>query len=115
MQHNYWIKDTNRQEIITKTKILNEANFNLYASYFNLMDAKGLVLELQEISQFEVGKIYKKSDFYYLVLNLKNRHELYIMPNEKLVDLTHYIVDDLINCKSEHQLLNKIFQKMEII
>jgi hypothetical protein len=38
MQQNYWIKDETRQEIITKTHIPSKANFNLFATYFNLMD-----------------------------------------------------------------------------
>lgn len=47
MESNYWIKDQTRQEIITKTLIPNKGNFELFASYFNLMDAKGLSFQFK--------------------------------------------------------------------
>ena len=45
---NYWIQDETRQEIITKTLIPNKGNFELFASYFNLMDAKALSFQFKE-------------------------------------------------------------------
>ena len=58
---NYWTKDQTRQEIITKTLISNEGNFELFASYFNLMDAKGLSFHFKENSELKDVKVETKS------------------------------------------------------
>lgn len=63
MKGNYWIKDHTRLEIITKTQIPNKVNFNLFANYYNLMDAKGLSFRISPDSDIEVEKLYRKNGF----------------------------------------------------
>jgi hypothetical protein len=67
---NFWIKDQTRQEIITKTQIPNSGNFNIYANYYNLMDAKGLGLKLSSDLDIDVEKLFRKNGFEYIVLDL---------------------------------------------
>ena len=68
MELNYWIKDETRQEIITKTLIPNEGNFELFANYFNLMDAKGLSFQFKENSELQAEKLFIKKNYQILAI-----------------------------------------------
>jgi hypothetical protein len=65
MQKSFWEKDPARQEIITKKLIPNKRNFDFFATYYNLMDCKGLSFQFQENIEFKSEKLFIKK-------NLKN-------------------------------------------
>lgn len=112
MIENYWTKDETRNEVITKTKIPNKGNFNLFATYFNLMDKKGLSFYLSENSEFEMDKLFVKNGFHYLALQLGDLKEFLVLPNENLEVLTENIVSKIDNCNAENDVLNLIIEEM---
>lgn len=112
MQSNYWIKDQTRQEIITKTQITNNGNFNIFANYYNLMDAKGLGLQLSSDAAIEVEKLFSKNGFQYIVLEHNNQKELYILPNENIVEYTNRIASKVDVCKTEKEVLDLLVEEM---
>jgi hypothetical protein len=109
---NYWIKDQTRQEIITKTLIPNKSNFGIFASYFNMMDAKGLGLQLSSDIDIEVEKLFRKNGFEYLVLEHNNQKELFILPNENIVEYTNRIASKVDVCKSEKEVIKLLVDEM---
>ena len=109
---NYWIKDQTRQEIITKTLISNKGNFELFASYFNLMDAKGLSFQFRENSQLQSEKLFRKNGFEYFVLQHENFKELMILPNENLDVLTEKIVSRINFCNQESDVIDLVLEGM---
>ncbi len=112
MQQNYWIKDQTHQEIITKTHIPNSGNFNIYANYYNLIDVKGLGIQLSYNNAIEVEKLFRKSGFEYIVIENNNQKELFILPNENIVEYTHRIVTKVDVCKSEEEVLQLLVDEM---
>lgn len=109
---NYWIKDQTRREVITKTQIPNKGNFNLFATYYNLIDVKGLGLQLSCNAGIEVEKLYRKGGFEYLVLDHNNQKELFILPNENLAEYTDRIVSKIENCNDETEVLTLLIAEM---
>lgn len=109
---NYWLKDQTRQEIITKTKIPNKGNFNVYANYYNLIDVKGIGLQLSSTSDLEIEKLYSKNGFVYLVLELNNQKELYILPNERIEEYAVRIASKIEFCKTDVEVLNLLIDEM---
>ena len=61
MEAKYWIKDTTRKEVITKTLIPTKENVNLFANYYNLIDKKGLSFLLNLDTDIQVEKLNFKS------------------------------------------------------
>ena len=112
MELNYWIKDETRQEIITKTLIPNEGNFELFANYFNLMDAKGLSFQFKENSELQAEKLFIKNGFEYFVLQHENYNELLILPNENIEILTEKIVSKINDCNRESDVVNLVLDEM---
>jgi len=113
MPHNYREKDPTRQEIITKTPIPNKGNFNIYANYYNLLDVKGLGLQISSNSDLEVEKLYRKNGFEYLVLEHQNQKELYILPNDKIDEYTNRIVLKIGGCETEKDVCNVLIGEMK--
>jgi|SRR5690606_22562388 len=109
---NYWIKDETRREIITKTLIPNKGDFELFASYFNLMDAKGLSFQFRENSQLPTERLLIKNGFEYLVLLHDNFNELLILPNENLEMLTGKIVSKINGCEKESDVIDLVLNQM---
>jgi hypothetical protein len=109
---NYWIKDTTREEIITKTQIPNKGNFSLYANYYNLMDKKGLGLLLSLDSDMPIENFFRKNGFEYVVLEHNNQKELFILPNEQIVEYTNRVVSKIDICKNEKDVLNLLIEEM---
>jgi len=109
---NFWKKDQTRQEIITKTPIPNNGNFNLFANYYNLIDVKGIGLQLSNNSELEVEKLYQKNGFQYIVLVQKNQKELFVLPNNKMEDFAQRISLKIDFCKNEKELLQLVFNEM---
>ncbi len=109
---NYWIKDQTRQEIITKTQIPNKENFNLFANYYNLMDKKGLGFQLSKGSDLPNEKLFKKNDFEYIVFDLSGQKELFILPNENIVEYTNRIASKVDVCKTEKEVLDLLLEEM---
>lgn len=109
---NYWIKNQTRQEIITKTLIPNKGNFELFASYFNLMDAKALSFQFKENSELQTEKLFRENGFEYIVLRHENFNELLILPNENLEVLTEKIVSKLNSCNQESEVMYLILDEM---
>lgn len=109
---NYWIKDTTRTEVITKTQIPNRNNFKLLACYFNLMDKKGLAFQLSKNSEIEKEKLFVKNGFEYFVFEHDNLKELMVLPNENLIEYTNRVVSKIENCKVENDVLNLIIEEM---
>jgi hypothetical protein len=112
MQNNYWIKDQTRQEIITKTQISNNGNFNIFANYYNLMDAKGLGLQLSSDLDIDVEKLFRKNGFQYIVLEHNNQKELFILPNDSIVEYTNRVVSKIDICKTEKEVLDLLVEEM---
>jgi len=112
MQNNYWIKDQTRQEIITKTQITNNGNFNIFANYYNLMDAKGLGLQLSSDLDIDVEKLFRKNGFQYIVLEHNNQKELFILPNDSIVEYTNRVVSKIDICKTEKEVLDLLVEEM---
>ena len=112
MELNYWIKDETRQEIITKTLIPNKGNFELFTSYFNLMDAKGLSFQFKENSELQAEKLFIKNGFEYFVLQHENFNELLILPNKNLESLTKKIVSKINNCNKESDVVDLVISQM---
>lgn len=112
MKSNYWIKDQTRQEIITKTLIPNRGNFELFASYFNLMDAKGLAFQFTENSELQAEKLFIKNGFEYFILQHENFNELLILPNKNLETLTEKIVSKINDCNIESDVLDLVLSQM---
>jgi len=112
MQISYWIKEPTRSNVITKTQIPNKASFNLFVTYFNLMDKKGLSFHLSKNSEFEMDKLFAKNGFHYLALQLGGLKEFLVLPNENLEVLTKNIVSKIDNCKTENDVLNLIIEEM---
>lgn len=112
MTSNYWIKDQTRQEIITKIQIPNNGNFNLFANYYNLIDAKGLGFHINFNTELEVEKLYEKNGFKYLVLEHNNQKELFIFPNERIEEYAERIVSKVVFCKKENDVLQLLIDEM---
>jgi len=109
---NYWIKDTTRQEIITKTQIPNKGNFGIYANYYNLIDKKGLGLQLSCKTTLDVEKLYRKNGFEYFVLEHNNQKELFILPNERIEEYANRIASKVNICKSEEEVIQMLVDEM---
>ncbi|WHF52507.1 hypothetical protein QGN23_04310 [Chryseobacterium gotjawalense] len=109
---NYWIKNETRQEIITKTLIPNKGNFELFASYFNLMDAKGLSFQFKENTELQAEKLFIKNGFEYFVLQHENFNELLILPNKNLEILTEKIVSQINFCNQESDVVHLVLDEM---
>lgn len=109
---NYWTKDETRQEIITKTLIPNKGNFEFFSTYFNLMDAKGLGFQLSSYIDIEVEKLFRKNGFEYFVLEHNNQKELFILPNDKIVEYTNRIASKVDICKSEKEVIKLLVDEM---
>jgi hypothetical protein len=109
---NFWIKDQTRQEIITKTQIPNNGNFNIYANYYNLMDAKGLGLQLSSDLDIDVEKLFRKNGFEYIVLDLSGQKEVFILPNENIVEYTNRLVSKIDICTTEKEVFDLLVEEM---
>ncbi|NCO64765.1 MAG: hypothetical protein GW839_14540 [Flavobacteriales bacterium] len=112
MASNYWTKDQTRQEIITKTQIPNNGNFNIFANYYNLMDAKGLGLQLSSDLDIDVEKLFRKNGFQYIVLEHNNQKELFILPNENIEEYANQIASKIDICKTEKEVLDLLVEEM---
>lgn len=112
MIENYWIKDPTRREIIAKTQIPSKANFNLFATYFNLMDKKGLALTLSDNPTIEKDKLFTKNRFQYIILSFNDMNEFMVVPNENIEILTEKVVSKINYCKTENDILNLIIAEM---
>lgn len=110
--NNYWIKDQTRKEVITKTQIPNSGNFDFFTTYYNLMDKQGLSFPLNFENDLAVDKVYRKNHFEYFVLKHNNWKELYILPNENIVEYTNKIASKIDNCKTENEVFNLIIAEM---
>lgn len=111
---NYWKKDHTRKEIITKNLIPNKENLNLYANYYNLMDKKGLGFLLSKDSDLPNEKLFRKNGFEYLVLEHNNQKELFILPNESIIEYTSRVVSKIEVCKTEKEVLDLLVEEMQI-
>jgi len=110
--NNYWTKDPTRKEVITKTKIPNAGNFDLFATYYNLMDKRGLSFPLNFENDLAINKVYTKNHFEYFVLQCDDWKELYILPNLNITELTERVASKLDNCKTENEVLNFLISEM---
>jgi len=112
MQQDYWIKDQTRKETITKTLIPNLRNFELFATYYNLIDKKGLSFPLSFDNELIVNKIYQKNLYNYFVLEHNGLKELYILPNENITELTEKIVSKIDDCCCENEVVDLLITEM---
>ena len=112
MQDNYWIKDETRKEIVTKTKIPNKKNFSLFATYFNLMDKKGLSFSLDAKPEFRMDTVFRKNGFEYIVLTYNDLKEFLVLPNENLNEYTDNVVSKIEHCQNETDVLNLMIAEM---
>jgi len=112
MQMDYWIKYDTRQEIITTTQIPNKLNLGIYANYYNLMDVKGIGFQISSNTNFETEKLYRNNGFEYIILEHKNQKELYILPNENIVEYTNKVASKIDTCETENDVLNLLIEEM---
>ncbi len=112
MIENYWIKDPTRSEVITKTQIPNKGNFDFFATYFNLMDKKGLSLKINDNPKIEKDKLFTKNGFEYIFLALDGMNEFIVLPSNNLQGLAQKVILEIDNCNSEIDVLNLIIEKM---
>lgn len=112
MESNYWIKDETRQEIITKTLIPSKGNFEIFANYFNLMDAKGLSSQFKENLELQPEKLFIINGFEYFVLKHDNFNELLVLPNRNLEILTEKIVSKINSCNQECDVVDLVVVEM---
>lgn len=112
MELNYWIKDETRQEIITKTLIPNKGNFELFANYFNLMDAKGLSFQFKENSELQAEKLFIINGFEYFVLQHEKFNELLILPNKNIEILAENIVSKINYCNQESDVFKLVLSQI---
>jgi hypothetical protein len=110
---NYWEKDNTRREIITKKRISSIANFNLFATYYNLMDKKGVSMLLRQDSNIEEGKLFVKNGFHFLILIDGDIKEFLILPNDKIYDFTSRIAMLINNCHSENEVIDLLIDEMK--
>lgn len=110
--NNYWIKDQTRKEAITKTQIPNAGNFDLFANYYNLMDKKGMSFSLGFENDLDIEKLYRKNVFEYIVLEHNELKELYILPNENIVEYANMIASKINSCNSKNAVLNLLIDEM---
>lgn len=109
---NYWTRDKSRKEIITKNLIPNAGDFDLYATYYNLMDKKGLSFPLNFENDLVVEKLYRKNIFEYIVLEHNGQQELYILPNEILVEFSDRVASKIDDCNAETEVLDLLIAEM---
>lgn len=100
------------KKIITKTQIPNNSEFDLYANYYNLMDAKGLGFKICFDSEIKVEKLYRKNGFEYLILEDNNKKEFFILPNERIEEYADTIVSKIEFCKTDEEVLNLLIDEM---
>lgn len=112
MEYNYWLKDETRQEIITKTLIPNKGNFELFATYFNLMDCKGLSFQFKENTELKAEKLFRKNGFEYCILQHDNFRELLILPNENLKILTDNVLLKINDCNNVSDVIDLVISQM---
>ena len=112
MTQNYWVKDATRSEIITKTRIPNKNNFEIFGCYFNMMDKKGLSVHLNPSTKIETEKLFTKNNFQYFVLEHNNVKELLILPNENLVGYTQNLISKIDQYHRDINLLDFIIEEM---
>ncbi|MFN8266680.1 MAG: hypothetical protein U0T31_01610 [Chitinophagales bacterium] len=110
--NNYWIKDETRKETITKTQIPNAGNFDVFATYYNLMDKQGLSFSLNFENDLVANNVYRKNNLEYFVLQYNDWKELYILPNENIVEYTNKVVSKINNCKTENEVLSLLIAEM---
>ena len=109
---NYWIKDLTRQKIITKNLIPNNGNFEFYATYFNLIDCKGLSFHFREKLKFNSGKLYNKNGYEYCLLQHENFFEFMVLPNENLKILIQKILLKINYCDNEDDVIDLVISQM---
>ena len=109
---NYWTKDQTRQEIITKTRIPNQAGFELFGTYYNFMDKKGLSFHSFEILDVAPEKLHRKNGFEYLVFQHEGFSEFIVLPNENLELLTERIVSKINTSENEMDAISLVIDAM---
>ena len=109
---NYWIKNDGYKEVITKTQIPNKHKFNLLACCFNLLDKRGLALQLNTNSEIETDQLFRKNGFEYVVFENNKGKELMVLPNESITDLAERVASKLGNCKTENDVLKLLITAM---
>jgi hypothetical protein len=112
MENNYWTKDPAQKDVLTKTQILNAGNFDFFAIYYNLMNKRGLSFPLNFENDLAIDKVYSKNHFEYFVLQYNDWKELYILPNENILEYTNKITSKIENCKTEKEVLDLIISEM---
>ena len=110
---NDWKKKQARSEIISFSPIPNDGNFKLLASHYNLLNQTGLVFQFQSNIEFEKDKIFLKNNFYYFAIEHEGTNHLFIIPNEKIFQLTQKILQQISTCENETDVLNLLIELME--
>ena len=82
------------------------------ACCFNLLDKRGLALQLNTNSDIEIDKLFRKNGFEYVVFENDKGKELMVLPNEKITELTERVVSKIENCKTENDVLKLLITAM---
>lgn len=112
MTENYWTKGDRRNEIITQTQISNKLNFRLNANYYNILEQSGLSFQFNKEIDFQANVYSKQNGFEYFVIEHENVKELYILPNENLLNYTERIISKINSCKTESEVLSLLLKVM---
>ena len=112
MHVDYWLKNEPHKEIVTKTPIANKLGFNLLACYYNILDRKSFAFQFDKNLEFETDKVFRKNGFEYVVFEHNDFKELWVLPNENLIEFTDRIVAQIDNCNNEMEVLDLIVTEM---
>ncbi|MCC5944487.1 MAG: hypothetical protein JJT94_06095 [Bernardetiaceae bacterium] len=112
MNTNYWVKDTKRKKVITKTKIPNAGNYKLFATYYNMIDTQGLSCQFDLSTEMQVEKLFMKNSFQYIFLETNGVQELYILPCKGIFELTERVISQIDHCNNETDVLSLLIDMM---
>ena len=112
MKVDYWVNNESHKEIVTKIQIANKLGFRLLACHYNMLNQKGLAFQFDKTLEFETGKVFRKNGFEYVVLEQDDFKELWVLPNEYVIEFTDMIVSQIGNCQNEIEVLHLIVKEM---
>lgn len=98
------------KQIITKTKIQNKNGLNIFNTLNNILNVRGISIEIKDFQNFKKIKLSDKSGFQYILLNEIN--EFIILPNDNLDNLILESKSEIDNCSNENELIDLLIRKM---
>jgi len=97
-------------QIITKTRISNKNGLNIFNTLNNILNVRGISIEIKESHNLKEFKLSERNGFQYISLNEIN--EFIILPHDKLDDLILESKSEIDNCRDENELIDLLISKM---